>query len=91
MRPTFAGRHGVDFAPLLGQNGSRAPEAVAVRFGPDSALVYLSGFCCHTGGVVGRGRVAGDSVRGVWTTDSDGWAAWGHFTLRRQPGRSASR
>ena len=88
-RPTFVGGHAVDFAPLLGRNGTAAPEAVGVRFGPDSVHVFLSGECCHTGGVRGRGRIVGDSVVGRWTTDSDGWAAWGHFTLRRPPARSA--
>ena len=90
-RPTFVGRHGVDFAPLLRWNGTAAPEAVGIRLGPDSVRVYLSGVCCHSGGVAGRGRIAGDSVVGRWTTDSDGWAAWGHFTLRRAPSRSATR
>jgi hypothetical protein len=89
-RPSFVGRHAVDFAAVLGQNGSAPSEAVAIRFGADSAEVYLNGICCDAGGVIGRGRITGDSVTGLWTADSDGWAAWGHFILRRLPRRSAS-
>lgn len=82
----FRGGHSLPLAELTGTRGSLPTDAIALRVGNDSVYLFLDGDCCDAHGIRATGRIRGDSADGRWVTDSDGWAAWGHFAMSRRRG-----
>ena len=83
FRRGYQGRHSLRLERLTGMPARDGASALGWRYGEDSVRAFLGGSCCHSNGLVVVGRIRGDTVEGHWTTDSDGWGAWGSIVLVR--------